>query len=119
MRKERWDDIEGNKLKEIVPDLAEHSQLKCANRRDEVVLTRLRIGHSRLAHSHLLEGEPAPICIGCDAPFTVKHILLDCVDFADTRRYFYECENLFDLFRRVPKEKILGFIQEIGLYHRI
>ena len=86
VRKDQWEDIENNKLKEVVPDLAEHCQLGCMNRRDEVVLIRLRIGHSRLTHSHLLEDEPVNICIGCDAPFTVKHILLDCVDFADTRR---------------------------------
>ena len=70
-RKQQWDDIETNKLKEIVPDLTEHHQLQYMNRRDEVVLTRLRIGHSRLTHSYLMESEPAPRCIGCDSNFTI------------------------------------------------
>ena len=96
-RKEHWDNIENNKLKEIVPDLADHYQIQCMNRRDEVVLTRLRIGHSRLTHSYLMEGEPAPMCIGCDTPFSIKHILLDCVDFADTRRQFYDSQDLYNL----------------------
>ena len=118
-RKEHWDNIENNKLKEIVPDLADHYQIQCMNRRDEVVLTRLRIGHSRLTHSYLMEGEPAPMCIGCDTPFTIKHILLDCVDFADTRRHFYDSQDLYNLFKSVAKDKILGFVREIGLYHKI
>ena len=118
-RKQQWDDIETNKLKEIVPDLTEHHQLQCINRRDEVVLTRLRIGHSRLTHSYLMEGEPAPRCIGCDANFTIKHILLECIDFADTRKLFYNCRDLYSLFKTVAKEKILDFIREIGLYYKI
>ena len=80
IRKEQWD-ITTNKLKVIVPDLTDHCQIQCINRRDEVVLTRLRIGHNRRIYSHLLKDEPAPVCVGCDAPFTVRHILLDCVDF--------------------------------------
>ena len=118
-RKQQWDDIETNKLKEIVPDLTEHHQLQCINRRDEVVLTRLRIGHSRLTHSYLMEGEPAPRCIGCDANFTIKHILLECIDFADTRKLFYNCRDLYSLFKTVAKEKILDFIREIGLYYKV
>ena len=119
VRKEQWDNITTNKLKEIVPDLTDHCQIQCINRRDEVVLTRLRIGHTRLTHSHLLKDEPAPVCVGCDAPFTIRHILLDCVDFTDTRKLFYESRDLFNLFKHVPKDKILGFIREIGLYTKI
>ena len=31
--------------------------------------------------SYILKGEDRPRCIGCDEDITVKHILLDCVDF--------------------------------------
>ena len=54
----RWDDSQNNKLKEIVPDLTKQQQIQCETRRDEVVLTRLRIGHSRLTHSFLMKREP-------------------------------------------------------------
>ena len=118
-RKIQWDNIATNKLKEIVPDLAEHKQIKCENRRDEVVLTRLRIGHSRLTHSFLMKGEPAPECICCDTAFTIKHILLDCVDFAEARKLFYDVQDIFSLFKTVTKEKILDFMREIRLYHKI
>jgi hypothetical protein len=42
-------------------DLSEYNQIQCDTRTDEVVLTRLRIGHSRLTHSHLMKGEGAAV----------------------------------------------------------
>ena len=51
----------------------------------EVVLARLRLGHTRVTHSYLLLGEEHPQCVGCDAPFTVRHFLLECGDFAQVR----------------------------------
>ena len=118
-RKDQWDNIQTNKLKEIIPNLSDHHQIQCDNRRDEVVLTRLRIGHSRLTHSFLMKGEPSPECIGCNTAFTIKHILIECVDFADTRKLFYNVQDIHSLFKSVTKEKILGFIREIGLYNKI
>ena len=43
------------------------------DRNEEVVLTRLRIGHSYAIHSYLLKGEEQPISIPCDVPFTIEH----------------------------------------------
>ena len=33
-------------------------------------------------HSYLLQSREHPQCVGCDAPFTVRHFLLECGDFA-------------------------------------
>ena len=51
------------------------------SRREEIILARLRIVHTRLTHSYLLKREEHPYCIGCNTPFTVRHFLLDCADF--------------------------------------
>ena len=53
-----------------------------AYRKEDVILTRLRIGHTRLTHRHYLANEDAPECIPCDRPLTVKHILIQCIDTA-------------------------------------
>ena len=37
-------------------------------RRDDVIISRIRIGHSRLTHSYLLKGEQQPECMFCDCP---------------------------------------------------
>ena len=79
-----WNTSIGNKLLEIKPTIGEH-QSAFRNIREEVVLARLRLGHTRVTHSYLLQGEDQPHCVGCDAPFTVRHILLECGDFARVR----------------------------------
>ena len=48
-------------------------QTKFAGGYKEVVLARLRLGHTRVTLSYLLLGEEQPQCVGCDAPFTVRH----------------------------------------------
>ena len=52
------------------------------SRRDQVFLTRCRIGHSRLTHGHLLKGELAPECIPCQCPLTLRHMLVDAMILA-------------------------------------
>ena len=57
-------------------------------RREDVILTRLRIGHSRLTHKHYLLGEDFPECIPCDCRLTIKHVLIECIDTADIRKQY-------------------------------
>ena len=45
-----------------------------------------------------MKKEEQPTCIPCDAPLTVKHILIECVDFAETRKKHYRLKNLKDRF---------------------
>ena len=78
-------------------------------RQDETVLRRCRIGHTFYTHSYILKGEDRPRCVGCDEDITVKHILLDCVDFSDQRPRFYSSSNLKHLFTQVPGHQMLSF----------
>ena len=50
-------------------------------RREQVVITRLRIGHTRLTHVHLLKREPPPQCDMCQSDVTVAHVLLHCAKY--------------------------------------
>ena len=77
-----WNNSIGNKLFEIKPTIGEHQSVVRNIIKEEVVLARLRLGHIRIIHSYLLLGEEQPQCVGCDAPFTVRHFLLECGDFA-------------------------------------
>ena len=119
IRNRNWEEVQSNKLKEIVPSLKEHQQLQCHNRRDEVVLTQLRIGHSRLTHAFLLKGKPPPECFGCNTQYTLKHILLECVNFSNIRGRFYNCNDIYNFFHTVKKETIFAYVREIGIYNRI
>ena len=81
-----------NKIHEIKPVLGK-STIYRSLRREEVVLIRLRIGHTRLTHSYLLKREDQPLCINCNDPFTVKHFLIDCIEFSHARRQVFQTND--------------------------
>ena len=54
-------------------------------RSDQVVISRIRICHSKLTHTYLLKGEQQPECIFCDCPLTLHHIFSDCSDTLPAR----------------------------------
>ena len=53
------------------------------DRKVSCILTRLRIGYTRLTHQHLMENKPPPYCTDCLVPLTVRHFLAECPSFAD------------------------------------
>jgi len=60
-----WDRTPTNKLFSIKPVLGKNKPHTSLCRRDETVLTRLRIGYSRVTHSYLLSRESQPVCDHC------------------------------------------------------
>ena len=114
-----WNKTPFNKLKEIEPIVNHHRLVPKLSRREEIVLARLLIGHTRLTHSFLLKREERPYCIGCDTPFTVRHFLLDCADFDRERRFLFQVNNLKDLFKDVSVKSILSFLKNINLFNKI
>ena len=113
-----WDRATFNKLHEIKPVLGKNNIYRSL-RREEVVLTRLRIGHTRLTHSYLLKREDQPFCISCNEPFTVKHFLIDCIEFSHVRRQFFQTNDLRYLFENVPNGSILMFLKHINLFNKV
>ena len=110
----KWDE-NINKLHEIKPSVGKPPQIYTGNRRDQVVLSRCRIGHSWLTHAFLLKGEPAPECIRCQSPLTIKHILLNCVDFMALRQQFCTANSTHEVFTKVKQENMLAFLSAAGL----
>ena len=101
-----WDESPLNKLHQITPIVNEPRTHHLSTRRDQSVFNRCRIGHSRLTHEFLLKGEPPPECIPCNCPLTIKHLLIECVDFNDVRQSFYQVPSLQDLFKTVKPEVV-------------
>ena len=113
-----WDTAVDNKLHSIKSVLSEWRPAYRMDRK-EVVLTRLRIGHSYAIHSYLLKREKEPTCIPCDAPFTIKHVLLYCVDFKNGRNRYFRVSNLNELFESVEISNIFLDLKAIGLYTKL
>ena len=60
-----------------------------------------------MMHSYLLSGADQPDCTTCRCPLTVKHILVECSDFNDTRTKYFVASSMEELFRTVDVRNVL------------
>ena len=119
---QRWeykDSIRLIKLKEIMPIIVPFHTLGLL-RREEVVIHRIRIGHTRLTHGYLMENKPIPNCPFCDnIPISIKHILIECVDLNNIRSRYHDATDLEELFDSFSLSIILDFLKEINIFDQI
>ena len=116
---QRWNRNTSNKLFQVKPFLGEWHPAFRKSRKEQVTITRLRIGHSRLTHSFILKQEQQPQCLTCQTPCTIKHVLLECKVFNDTRKHYFHANSMKDLFENVHMDNVLSFLKETGLYQKI
>ena len=106
-----------------VSHLWDYSNIR--ERRLQTALARLRFGHTRLTHSHLMSGEYQPYCNDCLVPLTVRHLLVECPSLVELRqRFLYLCcgaDGGFSLSRVLgpacpsPCYEVVYFLEEAGL----
>ena len=103
-------------------------------RKHEVVLTRIRIGHTRLTHGYLMQGgnrEP-PICENCGENLSVKHVLAECPSYNVKRhRHFPATVPMIDtdaIFTEMVAETpqhhfkidpLIRYLKDIKIYDQI
>ncbi|XP_073979141.1 uncharacterized protein [Rhodnius prolixus] len=93
----------------------------CRNtRREEVVLSRLRIGHTLFTHGYIFKREEPPICSECNnVPLTVRHILVECPKYSRARQ---KC-NISSQMEEVLKDdensvqNTLRFLKDINVFN--
>ncbi|KAF0710582.1 RNase H domain-containing protein [Aphis craccivora] len=90
-------------------------------RRHEVIINRLRIGHTWLTHRHLMIRDDPDPCTKCGEALTVKHILLHCRNYADTRTALGIPEHLCEALGPDHENtiKIIKFLKITKLYNLI
>ena len=86
---------------------------------EEVIIARLRIGHSHLTHSWLLTRDDPLECVACSDEFSIKHILIDCIDFQTIRSRHFSSNSIKDLFDTIRIESIIAYRKEIGIYKHL
>ena len=88
-------------------------------RKEEAILSRLRIGHSRTTHSYFLEPKQQPTCHACQTKYTVKHILIECTDLVHIKETFYRANDMKELFQKIEMNNIISFLKAVNLYRKI
>ena len=75
----KWDvSIHGRDLYFLKPTLGPPKRFRHLTRVEGVVITRLRIGHTKATKSHILSRGPPTACQDCGQTLTIEHILLEC-----------------------------------------
>lgn len=125
----QWNTHENNKLHLIKPVLGEWKSCYHQERFIEVVLARLRIGHTHLTHNYLLKNEPQPKCNECQEPLTVLHFLITCPHVERARQKHFK--DAYALYLPLHPTLILGdnplvsitdvvnFLHELGILNKI
>ena len=126
-----WREMDNNKLRTIKDSIDVWPSSNLRNRTHSIILTRLRIGHSKVTHQYLMEHGVQPYCLDCLVPLTIKHIIAECPSFIETRSRIYpltqdmtsemtmrhmladERESNFCL------ENLMSYLRDIGFYNMI
>jgi ribonuclease HI/exonuclease III len=113
----RWDDVAVNKLRPIKATVAPWMSSCRANRREEILLCRLRIGHSRLTHGYLLRRLDPPRCSECNGLLSIRHIVLECPGYDHLRQRYRLPNELASLLGDDcdAVRRLLLFVRETGL----
>ncbi|VVC35070.1 Ribonuclease H-like domain,Ribonuclease H domain [Cinara cedri] len=64
------------------------------NRRERIAINRLRIGHTRLTHKSLMTKEDPPQCPTCGVSITVKHLITECIKYAEDAKKYNISSNI-------------------------
>ena len=116
----KWDVfIHGRDLYLVKPTLGPPKKFQHLTRAEEVVKTRLRIGHTKATKSHILSRGPPTTCQHCGQTLTLEHMLLECTVLQHSRGEYYTADSLRTLFETVSEACIVEFLREAGLFYLI
>ena len=121
-----WE-LETQKMKEIAESIFPW-KYSTMTRQREVILSRLRIGHTRMTHGFLMSGDHQPFCEDCLVPLTVRHLMVECPSLLDERERHFPASfkgidggfSLSKILGKDYKENCLfSFIEDIGILNKI
>lgn len=114
-----WYQARDVKLRRIKPSTAAWKDRK--DRKEQRILTRLRIGHTRMTHDWLMQKRDQNACQHCGTQLSVEHVLTECQEYETVRRNldleFNICEIL--CFDKDREEKVLKFVKLAGIEDKI
>ena len=116
----KWDiSVHGRNLYLLKPTLGPPKKFQHLTRAEEVVITRLRIGHTKATKSHILSRGLPTGCHQCGQTLTIDHMLLECALLQKCRDEYYTVDSFNALFETIPETCIEEFLREAGFLYLI
>ncbi|CAI6369925.1 unnamed protein product [Macrosiphum euphorbiae] len=115
-----WDSIQPtNKLKHIKCSVKQWFTPPDLNRRQNIAITRIRIGHTFLTHSFLISKDQPPICNTCQTRITIRHIFEECPIHEPTSTLLNLPLNIKEALNEEHTLKTIEFITKDNLINKI
>ena len=116
----KWDvSVDGRDLYLLKPTLGPLKKFQHLTRAEEVVITQLRIGHTKATKSHILSRGLPTGCHHCGQTLTIDHMLLECALLQGCRDEYYTVDSLNALFETILETCIVEFLREAGFLYLI
>ena len=116
-------------LRRIKPQVENWSSVNRKSRREEKTLARIRLGHTVYTHNYIYSKEPRPMCIACNHPLSVEHILIQCPNYRRQRRRMndfcieqnltFNLAHLLGDSHPVLLDLLFSFLREIKLFDKL
>ena len=117
-----WNGVDNNKLR-IIKDTTKIWSSSFQKIWREVVLTRLRIGHSKLTPGYLMSThDHPPIYNECNILITIKHTLVECPKFIQQRNILFRSNSIKDVLaenQHLSIFRILRFLKCYDFFNKI
>ena len=113
-----------NKLRQIKEITKPWDSSSQRTRKNEVVLTRLRIGHTNLTHRHLMNSanRTPPVCDSCQVQVTIKHIFEDCRKYSQYRNSIFKNLKITDILaegKYFSSNDVFRYLRYCKLFNKI
>lgn len=118
---DQWTQTTENKLRTIKTDTTKWKDLE--KRKDQIIMSRLRIGHSCITHKHILEHTEPPTCEHCNTQTitSIKHILMDCEQHREQRLKHKIPNTLTEALSNniQTAKKVIMYLKDTNMYNKI
>ena len=116
----KWDvAVHGRYLYLVKPTLGPPKKFQHLTIAEEVIITRLRIGHTKAAKFHILSRGPPTGCHHCGQTLTIDHMLLEYALLQECLDEYYTVDSLNALFETISETCIVEFLREPGFFYLI
>lgn len=116
---QQWFPNRNHFLRKIKADVARWKDRTV--RKEQQILSRLRVGHTRITHPHFISNACRPTCQACNVPITVEHLLVNCPNLESSRISLNLPTDIASILQNdtMSESKVIAFLKKTDLYSQI